>query len=306
MIGIAIINYKTYEKTIDCIESIRRTTKNQYKIYLLDNGSENESAHILGKLYAGAADVEFIISKENYGYARGNNICIRHMRNDGCEFVVISNNDIICEDNSVDTLIDDLKEHSEYLLVGPKIVDPIGVFQPSVKITPYGKIEYLLKSTYLANLYKNGIRKEREQLKRLCEFVEVSWVSGAFFAFDLKKLGNVGDYDPTTFLFYEEYILSKRAVKLGYKLGYDPKVKVYHFHGASTGGGVNIISKIAADRSERYYLKRYSNWGSVFLHTVKMIRLCEVLFTFGKKQDWSSIRKYCSEVKKPLDSEGVK
>lgn len=300
MIGIAIINYKTYGKTIDCIESIRKTVKTPYKIYLLDNGSGNESAQILTEHYASAEDVMCIISSENHGYARGNNICIKYMREDGCKYGIISNNDIICDEYSVDTLIGDLKDNHDYLLVGPKIVDPQGNFQKSVKIRPYGKLEYLFKSTYLANFVRKEIKRENEQISVLNKFVDSSWVSGAFFAFDLDKMERAGDFDPSTFLFFEEYILSCRAIKCGYKLGYDPRVKVYHYHGASTGGGVNIISKIAADKSERYYLKKYLNCGSMFLTIVKMIRMCEVLFTFGKKRDWRSIKKYYAEVKRPL------
>ena len=108
MIGIAVINYKCYEKTIKCIESIQKTIQTPYKIYLLENGSENESANILKEKYCNDDRIELLISNQNHGYARGNNICIKRMRQDGCKYGIISNNDIVCVENTINKLIKDL------------------------------------------------------------------------------------------------------------------------------------------------------------------------------------------------------
>ena len=252
MVGIAIINYKTYSKTIDCISSIRKTTTVPYKIYLLENGSENKSADILRTEYLDADDVEIIVSSDNHGYARGNNICIQHMRNDGCSYGVISNNDIICENKSIDRLVEDMETHPDYLLIGPMINDPKGKFQRSIKLRQYSPIEYLLKSTYLSNFSKWMLSKEQEEAISINKFMKVEWVSGAFFVFDLQKFSEIGDFDPKTFLFYEEYILAAKAKAKNFKLGYEPHARVLHYHSASTGGWSNIKTKIEADRSERY------------------------------------------------------
>ena len=300
MVGIAIINYKTYQKTLECIESIRKTTNLPYKIYLLDNGSGNESAEILSHAFQDSSDVECIISEENHGYARGNNICIQRMRTDGCDIGIISNNDIICDLYSIDTLVQDMKNNPNYILIGPKIVDPNGKFQKSIKKKEYGRVEYLHKSTYLSNFHKKAIQKEINEASRISELESVSWVSGAFFIFDIAKMEQIGDFDPATFLFFEEYILGSKSKRKNFLLGYDPRVKVFHYHAFSTGGGVNIVSKIAADRSEQYFFKHYTDVSKLFLFILRMIRLFEVLFTFGKKKDIESIKKYLDERKLPL------
>ncbi len=300
MIGIAVINYMTYSKTIECITSIRNTTKGAYRIYLLENGSDNESASILSNEYSGSSDVQLIISPVNHGYARGNNICIKYMRKDGCEYGLISNNDIICESDSIDKLVEDLKMYPDYLLVGPMICDPKGNFQRSVKLYQYTSIEYLFKSTYLSKFIKQAILNEDKKVSMIHEFREVSWVSGAFFAFDLEKFSQIGDFDSKTFLFFEEYILATKSKNRGFKLGYDPSVKIFHYHGASTGGGLNVKSKIAADKSERYYFANYTNQSAFFLGILNMIRTLEVVITFGKRCDFHSIKEYLSQMRQPL------
>ena len=119
MLGIIIINFNKYEKTVDCIKSIFDTVKSDYKIYLLDNCSANNSFEILNNLYKDDPRVEMIESKENLGYARGNNLCLEKAEKDGCEYVLISNNDIVYKENAVEILLDVIKS-GEYLLVGPR------------------------------------------------------------------------------------------------------------------------------------------------------------------------------------------
>ena len=69
-IAILIINYNTYQKTKKCIELLRENTTVDYHIYLLDNGSDNESLLELKKYYEKDDDVTLISSEENLGYAR--------------------------------------------------------------------------------------------------------------------------------------------------------------------------------------------------------------------------------------------
>lgn len=292
MLGIAIINYKTYQKTIECIDSIRNTTQVPYRIYLLENGSGNESGKYLKNVYNNSCDVELIVSETNHGYARGNNILINRMIEDKCEFGLVTNNDIICQPESIDRLVSDLEKKEDYLLIGPKIVSPLGDFQQSIKLEKYSNTEYLLKSTYLHNFAKKDIEIEIANIKKINSFTEVSWVSGAFFIFDIQKMIEIELFDPNTFLFFEEYILSEKAKRKGFKLGYEPKSKVVHFHAVSTGGGANVISKKAADTSEKYYFNTYTNVSVFFKVLLRIVRILEVLYTFGKKKDWKSIRKY--------------
>lgn len=300
MIGIAIINYNTYQKTIECIESIRKTVHIPYRIYLIDNDSRNESTDVLERTYRLAEDVELICSNTNSGYARGNNQCIQRMREDGCSYGIISNNDIICSENTVELLVEDLVQHPDYILVGPKIVDPEGNFQQSVKLHVYTNWEYIKKATYISNFFKRERQLESDFIKQINELISVKWVSGAFFAFCVEKMQNIGDFDPATFLFFEEYILSVKSAEKKYQLGYDPRVKVYHYHGFTTGGYVNVVSKLAADQSERYFMQKYSNRSGLFQFILRMIRWMETLYTYGKRRDIASIKRYFKEISKKL------
>lgn len=299
MLGIAVINYNTYEKTIDCIESIRKYINTDYKIYLLDNASPNNSGSILAQKYSGDEDIDLTLSKENLGYARGNNVCISKMIEDQCNYGIVSNNDIVFGPN-IDKLIDDLRENDNLLLVGPKIYLPDGGVQPSIKIKKYGKLEYLRKYTYLNRIFSEELQKEYKENEAIDKFTTVEWVVGAFFAFSVKKMKKIGLFDPNTFLFYEEDILAAKAKKANLLLGYDPNVSVMHYHGASTGGVLNVNTVIASTISEQYYFNTYTDYGSSYSRLIRWIRFLEVALLSAKKNKWGNISIYVKGVRKGL------
>lgn len=301
MIGIAIINYNTFQKTRECIDSIKKNTVIPYRIYLLENGSKNESVEYLKKWYGNDPDVKLIISENNEGYARGNNICIDAMVKDGCQYGIVSNNDILCKKNAIDELIQSIIVDSRILLAGSKIISPVGEFQKSVRLIERKGIHYLLHSSYLFRSFcrKQSV-KELLQIEAINEMQQVKWVSGAFFAFSINNMMKIGKFDSRTFLFFEEAILACKARKYNLALMYNPRSEVIHDHAFSTGGGLNITSRIAADQSERYYFKNYTEESKMFCVALRLIRSIEVLYSFGKRLDFKSINQYFTEIKKEI------
>lgn len=297
MLGIAIINFNTYEKTIDCIDSIRKVMDADYKIYLLDNDSPNNSGTILMQKYSSDKDIELILSKENLGYARGNNLCIQRMIEDHCDYGIISNNDIICG-SKINQLIVDLQENEDFLLVGPKVYHPNGEVQLSIRLKKYGRLEYLRKYTRLSKLFSQERQMEYKEIEKIKHLTSVQWVAGAFFAFSVKKFQQIGLFDPNTFLFYEEDILSAKAERANMLLGYDPNVSVMHYHGAST---VGVQPMIASTVSEQYYFNTYTKYGAFFSRLLKSIRLFEAILIFAKQKKWQNISIYKKGVKKGLN-----
>lgn len=70
-VAIIIINYNKYEKTIECIDTIKKSNFKNYKIYLLDNNSQNDSYNILYEKYKNDNYIEMIYSKENLRICKG-------------------------------------------------------------------------------------------------------------------------------------------------------------------------------------------------------------------------------------------
>lgn len=280
MIGIIIINYKKYDVTINCIQSVLDTAADlDYKIYLLDNGSGNESLTVLKERFSDRSQIEFIASTENLGYARGNNLCLKLAEKDGCDIAVVTNSDIEFLPGTLQTLAEDIRTQ-DCLIAAPLLRFPSGGCQKSVKLKPYTYKEYIFYETYFRNFVPKRKLLANNPLPKAPQ--PVYWVSGAVFAADLQKFKSIGWFDPFTFLYYEEYILSEKAKQHGYTIYFDPTVTALHCHGASAGGSANLFTRLENLRSELYFLNRFRCWSKHRLQNICRIRRLEVLFTFTK------------------------
>lgn len=305
MIGIIVINYKTYLETIKCVESILKTATIEYKIYVLDNGSQNDSFDILSQKYGNDSRVLLIKSDNNLGFARGNNLCLRKAETDNCDAIIISNNDIIFLDGAIDKLYQSIKDNSEYVLIGPKVYyRSTNMIQRSIKNRMPSFLYYLFHETYLRNLLPhNGFKK----LTEFKNFQPVFWVSGCCFIVNLEKFKEIEYFDEYTFLYFEEYIISFKAKLKNFLIGYDPSAMVIHYHGVSSGGALNLETRRENFRSEMYFMKKYWKTGKIKRWIIWLIRYMEVAFNYRHEDNKRYAKKdYYMQTKKirkhPIDS----
>ena len=98
-IGTVVLNYKTYRDALACVASLKAQSYPNHEIVVVENGSGNESAQVLKETFADDPQVHLIISEENLGFARGNNLGIRHAHETlGCDYVFVLNSDTIVPD----------------------------------------------------------------------------------------------------------------------------------------------------------------------------------------------------------------
>ena len=74
-IGIVILNFKTWEKTVECVDSIYKTYRESKRIVVVDNHSPNDSYTRLSAIYDNEEykDVTVIKTERNGGFSYGNN-----------------------------------------------------------------------------------------------------------------------------------------------------------------------------------------------------------------------------------------
>lgn len=292
-VAILIINYNTYEKTEECIELIRQKTSLDYHIYLLENGSQNDSDVQLKKRYENSKDVTLIISKENFGYARGNNLILKKAIEDNNEFAVIMNNDIFLINNAIDIMINDLENDSEVSFVGPHMIGTKGELQLTAKNERPTFRQYICRETFIGRLTpRNQLAwlEWQEKQKTKCK---VYWLSGAIFAVRMKDFKKIDFFDPFTFLYYEEYIIAEKAKKANCQLQYEPVAKVLHQHGGSTKLGLNLKTRTENIRSELYFIRKYMKWNKSIQIILFFIRTMETyLFWRNDPEIWNALKKY--------------
>ncbi len=71
-VAIIIVNWKKYDITLTCIESILNSTNSNFKIILVDNESDNKKVNN----FKYRNEIEIIQNKKNEGFSKANNIGI--------------------------------------------------------------------------------------------------------------------------------------------------------------------------------------------------------------------------------------
>ncbi len=256
MIGIVILNYRNWEDTKRCVESIfRNPPKDVYKIILVDNASNREPDFELSS-FLEAYQIVFVRNARNLGYNAGNNVGIRLALELGCSHILLSNNDVCYLPRSIQTMSDYLSGHSKAGIVGPKILDRNGQVQKSNLCRKTGMKEKYMVRTRANILFRRqcrtyfGCDRDYEQIYR------VYAVLGCCFMMSGRCAQAIMPLDEHPFLYEEELILGIRMEEQGFATVYHPGAVVRHLHGGSTRQQ-KAFAFAHNVRSEIYYCRKY-------------------------------------------------
>ena len=94
-IAIIIINWKKYELTRNCINSVEKSSYKNFKIILIDNESQNNFSDEINK----SDKIHIIKNKNNEGFARATNQGIKYSLKHGFDYVLLLNNDAVIKND---------------------------------------------------------------------------------------------------------------------------------------------------------------------------------------------------------------
>ena len=279
MLGIVILNYNTWIDTVKCIQSICNHLKSSdYKIYVVDNKSPKKIDDNSLLYLENNTKVELIFHNENKGYSAGNNVGLKKSIDDECDYVMICNSDIIFVDETIDNMIEFLKNNKNVGLVGPQIYNKDDVFQPlymKCKLTGIGKIKNMMLHTKLSFLVKK-FRNKFIMFDEVKKPTKMFGVSGCCFMMTSKCLKYLYPLDETTFLYEEEYIIGAILENSDFDVYVIPNTHVIHNHSVSIGG-ISRFSYNCLIESEQHYLKKYIKSPFVMRKMILMIRKILIL-----------------------------
>ncbi|MBO9131522.1 glycosyltransferase family 2 protein [Bacillus sp. 165] len=262
-LGVVILNWNDYVSTNALVHSIVNHLDQDLsmKIYLVDNGSTDNSVKELSKTIQATSeiDMELLETNANLGYARGNNVGIRKAIKDGCEYIAVLNNDAELEEPIFNRMIKVFKENADAGIVTLKILNPDHTVQRwcartkpriSHRFIIYSPLNRLFRKS---SFYKNHFVDITDK-KNL---MELELFSGAAFMIDARLMDEIGLFDENTFLYEEEIILTEKISRKNKKIYLDPTIYVVHQSGQSTKK-IGLLKYRSSVESERYYLENYS------------------------------------------------
>jgi len=251
-VGMVILNYNDYETTKKYINKIK-DFKVLNEIVIVDNNSTDDSYEKLSKLKD--TKISVIKTDDNKGYAYGNNYGINYLNcHSKVDYIIISNPDIILEEKDIIKLKNDLDNNDDIALVAP-VIKQLGEEIKGWRL-PDLKNEILQNINYYQRKAKKDLYYKEEKYKNKLTKVDV--VSGCFFMIRSEIMNLIGNFDESTFLYYEENIIAYKLKNINKKTCIDNNVKITHDLSVSVDKTFNSIKKykILKD-SQKYYVKHY-------------------------------------------------
>lgn len=241
--GFVVLNYNTYDDTIDFIESVEKNIKkNEYEIVIVDNHSSDNSGYLLKNNLKDKKNVTVLLNDDNYGFAKGNNVGIKYaIKNLKCDFIVMTNSDTCIIQNTFCENILSEYNKSDAAIIGPEINNPDGNYQfpiyPDICIKKLKreilsfKIHFYLNEIGLDNIYNIFIKSIKKEKKIFIENVRKENVilHGSCIIFTPKyfKANLIGIPEKTKF-YCEEQFIYLYAKKNNLKIVYNPTIKILH------------------------------------------------------------------------------
>lgn len=270
-IGIVILNYRTWEKTLSCVESIYNTYLGAKEIIIVDNQSPNDSFLQLKNMYNTNEykDVTVIQTEKNGGFSYGNNYgfdyIVKHFPD--ITKIIITNNDIIFKEGTIEKLVNAFKYSDKVVMTAPSVYNVTGERTNA----PWKKKPTVIQEIGLKSL--NGCAYEWSELN---ENLPVYMVCGCCFAVERDNFLSIDRFDENVFLYNEENIFSVKITEKGLQIIYCPDADIIHDHGSTTGNSNVFVDKEYV-KSTLYFMKYYEHLSNSKIYLLKWFYTLRIL-----------------------------
>jgi GT2 family glycosyltransferase len=219
LISIITVNYNGLVHTEAFLNSLREITYKNIEIFVVDNAS-SESIEPLKKLFP---EVLFIESKENLGFAGGNNLAMQAAKG---KYFFLLNNDTELEKGFLEPIVDLMESNENIGIASSKLVY---YTMPDVLQFAGSKGINMYTGRGFAIGHKEKDKPEFNQSYR------TQLAHGAAMMISRKVVEKIGLMAELFFLYYEETDFCERVKRAGFEIWYCGASKVLHKESMSVG-----------------------------------------------------------------------
>jgi GT2 family glycosyltransferase len=243
-IGVVTVTYNSAQVLEEFMQSCLNQKHTNFQLYIIDSASVDNTLELL-KQYKDLR-INLIPQPRNIGFAKGNNLGIKQALLDGCDYILLLNNDTVFEDSLLVTLLHMLKTNN-VAMVAPKMM----YFAPKDKIWCAGGGFSQLKAMGNVQYGQGKIDKGQYDKDTLVDFVPMCCVLFKKACFE-----QVGDLDEKFFVYYEDADWMYRAKQHKLKLLYTAKAVLVHKVSSITGGNDSDFSMVELAKNRTYFIRK--------------------------------------------------
>lgn len=218
-VAIIILNWNRITDTLACVDSLKHQTYKKYELFIVDNASsEKHTKHTLNAI--ASRKIHIIYNDRNLGFAGGVNSGIQHALAGDFSHVALINNDATAHPAWLAELITASHTHHSGI---------------TTSLVLHSNHETIDSTGDWYSLW--GLPFPRDRDKPAPQASKSGFVfggSGAGTLYDIAIFREVGMFDETFFMYYEDVDLSFRAQLYGHTAYFTDKAIIYHKRGASS------------------------------------------------------------------------
>jgi hypothetical protein len=228
-VSVVVVTYDAMPWIERCLDSVRG-----YDVIVVDHGSTDGTLELVRDRFPEAR----VIEQENRGMGGGNNAGMRAAQG---KYAFLLNSDAWVVGDAVERLVAHLDSHPRVAVAGPRLTNPDGSLQRSVRgfptlwrlATEYFYLRKLAPRSSLLNaFYGGGFRYD--------ETGEVETLYGAALLVRREAADEVGLFDEDFFMFSEETDWTYRFRAAGWGVAFVADAEAVHVGGASHGGSLYV------------------------------------------------------------------
>lgn len=245
-IGLVTVTFNSASVIDGFTTSVMGQTWQDWKLYVIDNASTDEG--LLHVKCSAKADnrIVLIANQKNLGVAAGNNQGIESALADGCDSVLLINNDVEFGPNLISEMVAAMQQLGADMLV-PKI----RYFEPVDTIWCAGGRFNRRRAFSTIHFGEGEVDKGQFDKSQRIEYAPTCcmMINRSVFA-------RIGVMDENYFVYYDDTDFCFRALSSGIAFWYAPEPVLFHKVSSLTGG-MSDFSVLNATRGKVYFIRKH-------------------------------------------------
>ena len=266
LVYILVLHWRGIEHTRACLASVDKLQYGNFKILLVDNGSDSTSGSLDGeRLKAEFSGIEVLRLSENRGFSGGCNAGIAYSLDKHADFVWVLNNDTVVRMDTLALLVEAAKGDARAAALSAAVLDSVSSTENT--IPGRGVLDFVKG--------KSLLRKPAGESPVQCEWLAASnLLLRATAIVDYSRKNGV--FDERYFLYFEDTELCHRLALAGWTCVFVPKAKISHVGGASTADKHKHWRSYYHTRNRLLFFSSYApfplkifSMASIYLHVLR-------------------------------------
>jgi GT2 family glycosyltransferase len=222
-VDVIVPHFRGKDKFLKCLETLFRTDYPDFRVIVVDNGSEDGSVSLVKSAFPG---MEILRLDTNLGFAGGCNAGVKFSER---ELVALLNDDTEVEPEWLSRLVEAMVEDENIAVTQPKLLS----IYDRKSFDYAGAMGGLLDIFGYPFCYGRLFETSEADAGQYDWVQEIFWAAGSACLFRRNLYLEAGGLDERFFAHQEEIDLCWRFHLMGYRVIAVPQSRVYHYAGAT-------------------------------------------------------------------------